>query len=191
MLLRAELNISVLDPLEQDRALSLIPNCQVWALKNIPGLPFEVVTHFRTAGYQLGAFAYQDADGDRQIVFNDAHPPAHVRVHLMEELFHFRLGHAPDVVRLYPIDGQYRTHNNAKEDEAYGCGIAALVPTVGLEALLVRGYDLRRIAEHYVVPLHVVDLRVAANKLGHLVTPTASQLSLLPSSQRTSEQADD
>jgi len=181
MRLRAELNVVDLDPLEQDRALSLIPNCQVWALKNIPGLPFEVVNHFRTAGYQLGAFAYRDADGDRQIVFNDAHPPSHVRVHLMEEFFHFRLGHAPDLVRLYPIDGRHRTHSNAKEDEAYGCGMAALVPSPGLEALLVRGYDLRRIAEHYVVPLHVVDLRVAATKLGHLVSATAHQLPLLSS----------
>jgi IrrE N-terminal-like domain len=190
MRLRAELNVSVLDPLEQDRALNLIPNCQVWALKNIPGLAFEVVNHFRTAGFQLGAFAYRDADGDRQIVFNDAHPPAHVRVHLMEELFHFRLGHAPDVVRLYPIDGRHRTHNDAKEDEAYGCGIAALVPSLGLEALLVRGYDPRRIAEHYVVPLHVVDLRLAATKLGHLVSRTAHQLPLLMSSNRSSD-ADD
>jgi len=99
----------------------------------------------------------------------------------MEEFFHFRLGHAPDLVRLYPIDGRHRTHSNAKEDEAYGCGMAALVPSPGLEALLVRGYDLRRIAEHYVVPLHVVDLRVAATKLGHLVSATAHQLPLLSS----------
>ena len=191
MRLRAELNISDLEPLEQDRALNLIPNCQVWALKNIPRLPFEFVNHFRTAGYQLGAFAYQDADGDHQIVFNDAHPPAQVRVHIMEEFFHIRLGHPPDVVRLYPSDGQHRTHNNDKEDEAYGCGIAALVPFGGLEALLARGLDLHRIAEHYVVPLDVVDLRVAATKLGHLVSSASRQLSLLASCKRDTGQADD
>jgi hypothetical protein len=179
MRLRAELNISDLDPLDQGRALSLIPNCHVWALKNIPGLPFEFVNHFRTDGYQLGAFAYRDADGDHQIVFNDAHQPAHVRVHLMEEFFHIRLGHRPDVVRLYPTDGRHRTHSSAKEDEAYGCGIAALVPLGGLETLLVRGWDLRRITEHFVVPLDVVELRVAATNLGHLVSSTSRQLPLL------------
>lgn len=189
--MRAELNISDLESLEQDRALKLIPNCQVWALKNIPHLPFEFVNHFRTAGYQLGAFAYRDADGDPQIVFNDAHPPAQVRVHLMEEFFHIRLGHAPDLVRLYPSDGRHRTHSRAKEDEAYGCGVAALVPFGGLEALLARGLDLRRIAEHYVVPLDVVELRVAETKLGHLVASTPQQLPLLAACRLQSEQAHD
>lgn len=181
MRLRAELNISELEPLEQHRALDLIPNCEVWALKNIPGLPFEVLNHFRTDGYQFGAFAYQDTDGAHQIVFNDAHPPAQVRVHLMEEYFHIRLGHPPDVVRLYPRDGRHRTHNNAKEDEAYGCGIAALVPYGGLEALLARGSDLRRIAEHYVVPLDVVDLRIAATKLDPSVQLSSRQRPLFAS----------
>jgi hypothetical protein len=109
----------------------------------------------------------------------------------MEEFFHIRLGHPPDVVRLYPCEGRHRTHNSAKEDEAYGCGIAALVPFGGLEALLARGSDLRRVAEHYVVPLDVVELRVVATKLAHLVSPASRQLPLLASCMRTSEQVDD
>lgn len=167
--LREQLRLSELDPLEHDRALNLIPNCEVWALKNIPGLPFEIINHFRIAGYQIGAFAFRDKDGDHRIVFNDTHQPAEVRVHLMEEFFHIRLGHKPDVVRLYPSDGRHRTHSEAKEDEAYGCGIASLVPLGGLEELLRRGLDMRRIAEHFVVPIDVIQLRVAALNLGNLI----------------------
>lgn len=169
MRLRAELRLSWLRPLEHDRALSLIPNCEFWALKNIPGLPFEIVNHFRVAGYPIGAFAFRDRDGDHRIVFNDTHPPTEVRVHLMEEFFHIRLGHIPDVIRLYATDGRHRTHSEAKEDEAYGCGIAALVPRNGLEELLRRGLDIRRIAEYFVVPIDVVQMRVAALALGHLI----------------------
>jgi len=50
------------------------------------------------------------------------------------------------------------------------------VPFGGLETLLARGLDLRRIAEHFVVPLEVVELRVAATNLGHLVSSTSRQL---------------
>lgn len=169
--LRAQLGLSACAPLEHCQALKLIPNCEVWALKNVPKLPFEFVNHFRIAGYQLGAFAFKDADGDHRIVFNDSHHPASVRVHLMEEFFHIWLGHSPDLVRLYPSDGRHRTYSEAKEDQAYGCGVAALVPIDGLKQMLGGRSDVRRIAEHFVVPVGTVELRIAMTRLGHLVTP--------------------
>lgn len=182
MRLRAELQLSDLDPLSHEDALSLIPSCEVWALKNVPRLPYEHVVHFRTEGFQCGALAFKDADGDLRIVFNDAHPPAAVRVHLMEEFFHIRLGHPPDTIRLYPQNGIHRTHDYAKEDEAYGCGIAALVPYGALEAMLAHGAHIARIAEHFGVPVSVVELRISVTRLGHLISSPLRQLSLLASS---------
>jgi hypothetical protein len=65
-------------------------------------------------------------------------------------------------VRLYAIDGRFRTYNQQNEDEAYGCAIAALVPFAGLQDMLARGTHICRIAEHFVVPVSVVEERVAA-----------------------------
>jgi hypothetical protein len=101
----------------------------------------------------------------------------YVRVHLLEEVFHILLGHPPDQLRLYAIDGRYRTYDPRKEDEAYGCAIAALVPFLGLQDMLARDIHLGRIAEHFVVPLSVVEERIAATNLGHLTS--ARQLRLL------------
>ena len=181
MRLRTELVLSDLDSLAHEHALSLIPNCEIWALKNVSRLPYEHVVHFRTEGFKFGAMAFRDADGDLMIVFNDAHPPADVRVHLMEEFFHIRLGHLPDAIRLYPQNGKHRTHDYAKEEEAYGSGIAALVPYGGLEAMLARGVHIARIAEHFGVPVSVIEHRISVTRLEHLMSSPQTQLSLLTS----------
>jgi hypothetical protein len=180
MRLRSELRLSDDQCLNHDDALRLIPGCEIWALKNIPGLPFEHVVHFRENPRQFGAFAYKDPDGDYRIVFNDSYPHEAVRVHLMEEFFHIRLGHPFDLLRLYPAaERSHRTHSKAKEEEAYGCSVASLVPYGGLEAMLARGHHLARIAERYSVPLSVVEHRVGVTGLSDLVGTSSRQLSLL------------
>jgi hypothetical protein len=75
MRLRSELGVSDEQCLSHELALGLVPRCEVWALKNIPNVPFEHVIHFRNMARQFGAFAYKDKDGDYRIVFNDSYPP--------------------------------------------------------------------------------------------------------------------
>ena len=177
--LRSELNLSDYESLEQHRAFALIPRCSVSAIKNIPGLDFNWISHFRISPNQVSAFAHRCPDGHYFIVFNDAHPPPLVRVYLMEEYFHIKLGHSPDIVRLYPLDGAHRTYNEIKENEAYGCGLAALLPFHGVSDMLSAGYDLRRIAEHYVVPVSAVEERITLARLSHLIQYPSRQLPLL------------
>jgi hypothetical protein len=168
--LRDELHLSNMDCLPHEAALATLPACEVTALKNISGLAYEELVHFRTAGLHIGAFAFKDADGLLHICFNDAHQPAHVRVYMMEELFHVRLGHPFDSLRIYPGDRVSRTYDESKEDEAYGCAVAALVPYGGLHEMLSRGHHIARIAEHFAVPPSVVEFRIAATNLGTLAS---------------------
>lgn len=164
--------------LDHADAIKRIPRCRTWALKNLP-IEYEHLIHFRTKGIGFGACAIRDSDGSIDIIFNDAHPPKVVRTFMMEEVFHLRLGHPPDSVRLYPEAGAFRKYSQAKELEAYGCGLAALVPYGGLEAMLADGVHLSRIAEHFVVPDSVVEFRVEATKLGNIANATISQRSLI------------
>jgi hypothetical protein len=182
MRLRLELGISDDQCLSHELALALIPRCEVWALKNVPNVPFEHIVHFRNMARQFGAFAYKDLDDDYRIVFNDSYPPEAVRVYLMEEFYHIRLGHPFDKVRIYAEDTKpHRTHSDVKEREAYGCGVAALVPFGGLESMLARGEHIGRIAEHYFVPLSVVEHRLSVTGLCELLAQSPRQLSLLHS----------
>jgi hypothetical protein len=175
--LRKELRIDEFCCLSQEQALGLIPDCEIHAVKNIDGILFETRVEFYTHGRHIGAFAFKIGRAVK-IVFNDSYPVTAVRVHIMEEFFHLRLGHPPDTVRLYAIDGRFRTHNQKNEDEAYGCAIASLVPFLGLQDMLARGVHPSRIAEHFVVPLSVVEERIAATDLGYLDS-TSTQLRLL------------
>lgn len=177
--LRAELGLADLEALHQERALATIENCRVWPLKNLRTLPLEHLMHFRGLGRHIGAFAVKDENGDIDIVFNDEHPPADVRVHLLEEVFHIRLEHPFDKLRVYADQRVTRTYDEAKEDEAYGCGVAALLPIYGLQAMLARGEHIARIAEHFTVPIPVVEFRISATRLGNLAVAPARQLSLL------------
>jgi hypothetical protein len=184
MQLRHELGIPDENYLSHESALRLIPRCEVWALKNIPNVPFEHIVHFRNMARQFGAFAYKDKDGDYRIIFNDSYPPEAVRVYLMEEFYHIRLGHPFDIVRVYAEKARgHRTHCDAKEKEAYGCSVAALVPYGGLEFMLARGDHIARIAEHFFVPLAVVEYRMSVTGLSDLIASSPRQLSLLNSPQ--------
>ena len=179
MRLRAELNYSDYGYLPLENALKCVPNCDVLSTRHIPGIAYEDLIHFRTVGYHVGAFAIRDEHGIK-IVFNDAHPPACVRVNVMEELFHLRLGHIPDLLSVIPVDGKHRTHDVMKEREAYGCAIASLVPFAGLQAMLARHAHIERIAEHFFVPAEVVRERIGATNLGDLANAQLRQLALIP-----------
>jgi Zn-dependent peptidase ImmA (M78 family) len=169
--LRLRLHLPDLAYLPHEDALALIPDCEVRSLKSIRALPFQHLNHLRTDGLSCGGLAFTGLGGGVTIVFNDAHPPPVVRVNLMEEFFHIWLGHPPDVVRWYSVDGRHRTYDPFKEDQAYGCAIAALVPRRGLGSMLNRGAHIARIAEHYLVPVEILELRIATANLGHLALP--------------------
>jgi hypothetical protein len=179
MRLRDAIALSDYEYLPHEAAVATLGECEVVALKNVPGITLEQLLHARTDGSHVGAFAFRDGQ-QMNIVFNDVHSPMQVRVNIMEELFHLRLGHEPDIVSLVPVDGQRRTYCPKKESEAYGCGIAALVPFGGLHAMLAGQAHVTRIAEHFAVPVDVVHERIAATNLGGLANARQSQLVLVP-----------
>jgi hypothetical protein len=118
MRLRAQLNLSDWDSLDQFAAFNLIPKTAVWPLKNVPGITLHSLNYFRNEGIGWSAWAVPDESGNTNVFFNDANPLREVRVHLLEECFHLRLGHAPDKISLVPVNGNYRTYNRQKEEEA-------------------------------------------------------------------------
>jgi hypothetical protein len=108
-----------------------------------------MLSYARERGYsRFSAFARRDG-AEIQIVFNDAHRAPQIRVNVMEELFHIRLGHRPGILSIVPRNGNCRTSNAHNETEAYGCATAALVPFVALEAMLTRQTHIGKIAEHF------------------------------------------
>jgi hypothetical protein len=177
--LRHELRLRDTEALDQYAALATIPNCEVWAIKNVPGISIDSLAHFRTDGYNCAAWAVPDDYGGVAVFFNDEHHPRDVRVYLMEEFFHLRLRHPPDTVRVYKHSGRHRTFDRNKEDEAYGCGIAALVPYTGLELMVWQGLHIERIAEKFVVPVPIVQVRLEVTGLGELMNSPVQQLPLL------------
>jgi IrrE N-terminal-like domain len=179
MRLRAQLNLSDWDSLDQFAAFNLIPKTAVWPLKNVPGITLHSLNYFRSEGIGWSAWAVPDWSGNTNVFFNDANPLREVRVHLLEEYFHLRLGHSPDKISLVPVNGNYRTYNIQKEEEAHGCGAAALVPYAGLQSMLALGKHLEWIAEHYLVPLSLVEFRIEATKLEPLSAAAICQLSLI------------
>jgi hypothetical protein len=179
MRLRARLNLLDHEALHQHEAFALIPDCEIFPLRNVPGIHFRSLNHFRTQGKGCVAWAVPDGTGHVDVFFNDEHPPWEIRVHLMEEFFHLYLHHEPDTVRVYQGPGGYRTYSSAKEEEAAGCGMAALVPYTGLKSRLAQGQHLERIAEAYLVPLEVVRFRIEVTRLADVLASSSGQLPLL------------
>lgn len=178
--LRAQVGVSDFEYLPLERAITCLPNCEVLGLRHVPGITLQLLIHARTKAYStFGAFARRDG-GSIQIVFNDAHPPNTVRVNVMEELFHVRLGHKPDVLTLIPREGRHRTHDASKEGEAYGCATAALVPFAGLHAMLARHMHIARIAEHFAVDVDIVHERIGVTNLGDLMNAQFRQFGHTP-----------
>jgi hypothetical protein len=167
--LRVQVGASDFEYLALERAVTCLPNCAVLSLRHVPGMTLQMLSYARTQGYdRFGAFARRDGDVI-QIVYNDAHHPCTIRANVMEELFHVRLGHKPDIMTLVPTNGRFRTHDANREREAYGCAIAALVPYAGLRAMLASQMHLLRVAEHFAVTVDVVQERIAATNLGELM----------------------
>ena len=98
----------------------------------------------------------------------------------MEEIFHVRLGHRPDILTVVPVDGRHRTYDASAENEAYGCAIASLVPFSGLQAMLARQTHIARIAEHFCVTVGVIEERIGAADLGELMNTQFRQMALVP-----------
>lgn len=183
MRLRGRLGLHDEESLDQYRAFELIPDCDVYPLKNVPGVPLRSLIHFRGAGRGCAAWAIPEPNGSGHVdvFFNDDLHPWDVRVHLMEEFFHLYLNHEPDIVRVYAAPGGYRTYNSAKEEEAAGAGMAALVPYGGLESRLVHGQHLERIAEAYQVPTSVIQFRIEVTRLADILASPTGQLPFLHS----------
>lgn len=180
MRFRAELGVSDFECLPLDRAAATVPNGEVLALKHVPGVTLEQLRYAREEGFKrVGAMATR-IDDEVKIVFNCAHPPERVCVNVMEEIWHVRLGHRPSIVSLVPINGRHRTYDVVIEREAYGCGIATLAPLAALYAMLTQQIHIRRIAEHFFVPVEVVEERIAATNLGDLMNAQFRQFALLP-----------
>jgi hypothetical protein len=180
MRLRAQVGVADYAYLPLELAVTSVPNCEVLALRHVPGMTLQMLSYARTDAYQsFGALARRDGE-TIQIVFNDAHHPHTIRVNVMEELFHIRLGHKPDLVTLVPREGRYRTHDANREMEAYGCATAALVPFAGLQAMLARQTHIARIAEHFAVPIDVVQERIGTLNLGDLINAQFRQYALVP-----------
>jgi Zn-dependent peptidase ImmA (M78 family) len=177
---RAELGISEFVELPLDRAVARLPNCEVMGLKHVPGITLQQLSYAREQGYRsFGALACRVGEAIN-IVFNDALQPAQIRVYVMEEVFHLLLGHRPNILSFIPVDGNCRTYDSEIEKQAYGCAIASLVPFSALQGMLTHQTHIRRIAEHFSVPLDVVDERVAATNLGDLMNMQFRQLALVP-----------
>jgi hypothetical protein len=175
---RAHLNVSEYCYLPLELALTRLPNAEVIGLKHVPGMTLDILSRARTTQYRsFGALARREGD-KIQIVFNDAYDPRVICVNVMEEVFHVLLGHQPDILRIVPIAGRHRTYDISKEDEAYGCAIATLVPFAGLYAMLTQRLPVARIAEHFFVPINVIQERIAATDLGHLANQQFLQLAL-------------
>jgi hypothetical protein len=180
MRFRAQLSISDFEYLPLELAVSSIPNCEVFGLRHVPGITLQMLSYARTEGYRrFGAFARRDGE-TIQIVFNDAHQADSIRVNVMEEIFHVRLGHRPDILSILPVEGRHRTYDASAESEAYGCAIASLVPFSGLQAMLARHTHIARIAEHFSVTVSVVEERIGATDLGELMNAQFRQMALVP-----------
>jgi hypothetical protein len=180
MRFRSSLGISEFVELPLDIAITHLPNCEVMGLKHVPGVTLQQLSHAREQGFKaFGALAHRYGDSI-QIVFNDAYQAPQIRVHVMEEVFHLLLGHRPDILRVIPVDGKYRTYDAANEREAYGCAIASLVPFAALHAMLARQTHIRLIAERFCVPLEVVEERIGATNLGELMNMQFRQLARAP-----------
>lgn len=180
MRFRAEIGVSDFQCLPLQLAAATIPNGDVLALKHVPGVTLEMLRHAREEGFQkFGAMATR-VNGQIKIVFNCAHPPDRVCVNVMEEIWHIRLGHRPSIVSLVPVNGRHRTYDPAIENEAYGCGIATLVPIAALYAMLTQQAHIRRIAELFFVPVDVVEQRIAATDIGELMNAQFRQFALVP-----------
>jgi hypothetical protein len=180
MRFRADRGISEFVELPLEVAKLAIPGCEIFGLRHVPNITLQLLIHARTVAYgTFGALARRDGD-TVQIVFNDAHQAQLIRVNVMEEIFHVLLGHCPSIVCTVAREGRYRTHDWVCEEEAEACAQAALVPFAGLKAMLERRTHIARIAEHFFVPVDVVQERIGATNLGDLMNAQIRQFSLLP-----------
>jgi IrrE N-terminal-like domain len=157
--LRAELELSLEEPLAYEAAFQLLPAVTVLPHGAIPAAEVHLATLRRNGGASWSGMAFACPSGDEFVVYNDAHSLARVRATLMEEFFHLRLGHPRSTLRLLSGSEATRSYDRSVEQEAYDSGAAALVPYATLKKMLGQGCDPSVVAEHFGVSTELVVFR--------------------------------
>lgn len=161
---REELSLPLDTPLSHTDAYSLLPDVHVCALRDLPAAP-HFIAHFRgAASGRWSGLAVRVAPDLEVVVYNDNHPLTRIRATLMEEFFHVWLDHPKDSLRIYGPAEANRTFDRAREDEAYSCGAAALVPYAGLRSKVQTGWTISRIARHFEVSPDLVVFRAKVTR---------------------------
>lgn len=161
---REELALPLDVPLSHTAVYSLLPDVYVCALCDLPAAP-HFLAHFRgAASGRWSGLAVRVAPDLSVVVYNDSHPLTRIRATLMEEFFHVWLDHPKDSLRVYGPAEANRTFDRAKENEAYSCGAAALVPYAGLRSKVQLGWTISRIARHFEVSPDLVVFRAKVTR---------------------------
>jgi hypothetical protein len=164
--LRERLGVPLDSRLSQDSAFDLVPNATVFRHRHgdLP-LANSYIEYFRKTGSRNWSGMAIDLKSEEVlIIYNDSHPPCRVRAMLMEEFFHLWLGHPPSVLRFYR-DDLARSYNKAVESQAYGSGVAALLPYRSLRTRIHVGQSVSDIASHFDVSRDLVLFRAKVTRL--------------------------
>lgn len=166
LLLREQLAVEAQEPLPVARAFTLLGNAEVLPFSAIPVAQRDLAHLRRMDSKTVSALTLLLDDGASALVlYNDAHPETRIRATLMEEFFHIRLGHPPTLIRVHDGSGRRRTRDNKVEEEAYGCGAAALLPYSPLRDLLKRGTPAEAIARQFNVSPGLVRFRANVTRV--------------------------
>src|SRR5712691_11455753 len=101
---RDDLGLGPNDPLPSIRSVfeRLLPNATVLSHREVPAASCYQ-EYFRGPGRSSwSGLAMTMDDGCVWVIYNDAHPESRIRVTLMEEFFHVRLGHPSATLRILP-----------------------------------------------------------------------------------------
>jgi Zn-dependent peptidase ImmA (M78 family) len=116
-----------------------------------------------------GAASLALPDGRKLIILNPTHGKNRHNATLMEEISHVFLGHKPSklTVKTGDRDGRVnaREYNHSIEEEAYGAGVAALVPYTALKRMVAAGKTSQEIARHFYVSRALVEFRIKISRL--------------------------
>lgn len=144
----------------------------VVALEDIEGLSEEARAHLIGDGkdaWSGGAASQRLPDGRKLIILNPTHGKNRHNATLMEEISHVFLGHKPSklAIQTRGRDGRInaREYNHAIEEEAYGTGVAALVPYTALKRMVAEGRTSQQIARHFYVSRALVEFRIKISRL--------------------------
>ncbi len=99
-------------------------------------------------------------DGSRICILNSRHDPRRIKITLMEEIAHIHLKHWPTGLTR-SMDGlRMRGYDKKQEHEAYGVGVAALLPWAAFFPAINRGMAVEELAEQFAVSPQLVEYRM-------------------------------